>query len=80
MNETRPEAEENTPEPEIDKKIREWIDNATYEELLRRWRSAPAGDPFFQGDAGDYYSAVMKRKRDEVGPAAHTAASKRIGW
>ena len=57
-----------------------WIDNATYEQLLGKWRMAPAGDPMFQGDTGDYYSKVMAQKREDVGPAAHVAASKSIGW
>ena len=43
---------------------KKWIDNASYEELLERWRFAPVGvsNPLFQGDTGDYYSAVMKEK------------------
>ena len=24
-----------------------WIDNASYEELLRKWRFTPSGDPIF---------------------------------
>ena len=59
---------------------REWIDNATYTQLLGRWRMAPIGDAMFQGGTGDYYAEVMKRKREEVGPGAHVAASKAIGW
>lgn len=57
-----------------------WIDNATYEQLLSKWRFAPAGDPFFQGDVGDYYKAKMSERREEIGPDASAAASKRIGW
>jgi hypothetical protein len=59
---------------------REWIDNASYEELLRRWRHAPIGDPMFQGEAGKYYSEVMARRKAEGGQAAAVAASKRVGW
>jgi len=59
---------------------KEWIDNASYEALLRRWRFAPVGDPMLQGDTGDYYSKVMSQRRAEVGDEEHTAASKRIGW
>lgn len=57
-----------------------WIDNASYEELLRRWRFAPVGDPMFQGAAGDYYQAKMLKKRREIGDKEHTRASKNIGW
>lgn len=40
-----------------------WIDNASYDQLLEKWRFAPVGDPFFQGDTGEYYSDVMRQKR-----------------
>lgn len=54
------------------------IDGLSYEELLERWRFAPAGDPWFQGETGDYWSKRMKDLKeagcDTVG------ASKRVGW
>jgi hypothetical protein len=27
--------------------IKQWIDNATFEELLEKWRNAPVGSPWF---------------------------------
>lgn len=60
--------------------MKAWIDNASYESLLKKWRFAPAGDEFFQGEIGNYYSTVMFRKRDEVGNSEHVRASKSIGW
>ena len=60
--------------------MKAWIDGATYEQLLRRWRFAAAGDPFFQGDVGVYYKEAMAEKRVQVGNAEHVAASKSIGW
>ena len=57
-----------------------WIDNATYEQLLSRWRFAPVGDPFFTGEIGGYYTKVMAEKRARVGVAGHVEASKKIGW
>lgn len=63
-----------------EKEMKKWIDNATYNELLFRWRTAPAGDPFFQGEIGDYYAEVMKKKREQIGDAEHVRASKSIGW
>lgn len=60
--------------------MKEWIDNALYEELLRKWRFAPSGNPFFIGEVGSYYSKKMAEKRKEVGEAAHITASKSIGW
>lgn len=59
---------------------RKWIDGASYEQLLRRWRFAPLGDPMFAGDTGDYYGEVMAAKHKNVGDGEHVATSKRIGW
>jgi len=63
----------------IIKQMKEWIDNASYRELLRRWRFSPAGDPFFRNDTeiGDYYSKVMNEKKKHVNAVA---VSKRVGW
>lgn len=57
-----------------------WIDGASYEDLLRKWRFVAPGDPFFQGDTGEYYQEMLVAKRSQIGNAAHVAASKRIGW
>ena len=62
------------------KERKKWIDNASYEDLLRKWRFAPAGSPFFQGEVGQYFVLIMGKKRKEVGDAEHTRASKAIGW
>lgn len=61
-----------------DQERKEWIDSASYEELLRRWRHAPVGDPMFQGEVGNHYKDVMHRRRDEE-PDGGVGASKRIG-
>lgn len=58
----------------------EWIDNATYDQLLSRWRFSPIGSPFFSGKVGVHFTEVMRKRETEVGDAEHTAASKRIGW
>ena len=63
-----------------EKQMKEWIDNARYEQLLSKWRFAPVGNPFFQGELGDYYSNKMAEKREEVGHAESVRASKSIGW
>ena len=55
------------------------IDEMTYEQLLRRWRFSPSGDPWFQGETGEYWSKRMKELRQK-NPSGHVAASKRIGW
>lgn len=58
--------------------MKEWIDNASYEDLLRRWRNAPAGDPYFQGEMGGYYREVLAKRRSQESDSG-VGASKRIG-
>lgn len=55
------------------------IDNLTYEQLLSRWRFAPIGDPWFQGETGDYWGERMSELRS-ADNAQHVRASKKIGW
>lgn len=56
------------------------IDNMEYEELLRLWRNAPVGHPYFQGEVGDYYAKKMSEGRKTIGESGHVAASKSVGW
>lgn len=60
--------------------MKKWIDNASYEALLSKWRSAPVGDPYFIDEIGIYYEDVLSRKRTEVGHDEAVRASKNIGW
>lgn len=59
---------------------KKWIDETSYEELLRKWRFAPSSDPLFHGEAGMYYQQVLDRKRKEIGVDEHVRISKLIGW
>lgn len=52
------------------------IDDMSYEGLLRQWRFAPAGDPWFQGETGQYWGKRMAELRDTVD---HVAISKKLG-
>jgi len=54
------------------------IDKMDYEGLLHRWRNAPIGDPWFQGETGEYWGKRMKELREQG--ANHVQASKNIGW
>jgi hypothetical protein len=56
-----------------------WIDGASLEQLLSKWRFAPSGDPLLQGEVGEHFSKTMFAKRD-ADNAAWVAASKSIGW
>jgi hypothetical protein len=60
--------------------LKKWIDDAPYDELLRKWRFAPSGDPLFMGEVGEHFREVMFRKKRELGDVEAVAASKRIGW
>lgn len=55
-----------------------WIDNASYEKLLRKWRFAPVGDSFFTGETGSYYAEKMNQKRRELDPEEQVRISKDI--
>lgn len=59
---------------------KKWIDEATYEQMLERWRHAPAGDPIFTGEAGVYFQVVMRGKKDALSFGQRVAASKAVGW
>lgn len=63
-----------------DKERIKWIDNASYQELLRKNRFDPSGSPWFAGSVGDHFLKVMKTRKEEVGHDAAVAASKTIGW
>ncbi len=62
------------------KKLKEQIDSECYELLLRRWRFAPAGSPFLQGEVGDYYAKVMAGKAAATKADERVRISKSIGW
>lgn len=58
-----------------------WIDNASYEELLRKWRFTPSGDPMFTDEPTySHFTTMMRKRRDELGPEGAAAASKAVGW
>jgi hypothetical protein len=63
---------------DLTKKNKEYIDSLSYEELLSRWRFAPIGDEWFQGETGIYWQQRMKELIAQG--SDHVAASKRIGW
>ena len=57
------------------------IDEMSYEGLLGHWRFAPVGDPWFQGETGQYWKDRMRELRQQPGgQERHVSASKTIGW
>lgn len=64
----------------VDPKVKEQIDRMDYEEMLRKWRFAPVGDPMLAAENDEYFAQVMQEKRKAAGESAHVSASKNIGW
>ena len=58
---------------------RAFIDGLDCEQLLRRWRFAPVGDDWFQGETGEYWRERLAYCRAQT-PILFVEASKRIGW
>jgi phage terminase large subunit-like protein len=56
-----------------------WIATASYEQLLRRWRSDPVGSPWFQGEVAKRFEERMVELRN-ANPDEAVRASKSIGW
>lgn len=59
---------------------KDWIDNASYEQLLHKWRFAPVEDSMFTFETGKYYAQVMGEKKKQISNSEHVKASKSIGW
>ncbi len=55
------------------------IDSMSHRALLSRWRNAPVGDTWFQGETGKYWSKRMAKLRGKD-PGGAVADSKSIGW
>jgi hypothetical protein len=64
---------------DLTKENKTHIDSLSYVALLSRWRFAPVGDPWFQGETADYWRDRMAALRDRD-PGMHVETSKRIGW
>jgi len=57
------------------------IDEKSYIDLLSHWRFAPVGDPWFQGETGEYWKKRMQELRAQPGgQEIHVKASKDLGW
>lgn len=61
----------------MNEQTKRWIDNASYQDLLSKWRFASLDDPIFQVETVDYYVKVMSEKKKS---ADHVQTSKNIGW
>jgi len=61
-----------------EQEMKDWIDKASLVELLQKWRFAPSGDPFMQGEVGTHFSNTMFALRDKDNDA-WVSASKQVG-
>ena len=55
------------------------IDSLDVYQLLYKNRFAPCGDPWFQGETGEYWMKRLDIARNE-NPDAFVLASKHMGW
>ena len=55
------------------------IDAMSHYGLLQDWRFSPAGNPWFQGETGEYWGKRMAEKRNE-NPGQAVQNSKDMGW
>jgi len=56
--------------------LKQQIDAMSHYDLCRRWRFLQAGDPFFQGEVGRYFSDKLFKEKGGFTPEI----SKQIGW
>lgn len=57
-----------------------WIEQASYEDMLRKVRFDPIGSPWFIGSIWELFMVEMNKKKRALPDGAAVAASKRIGW
>lgn len=58
-----------------------WIEQASYEDLLRKWRREPLGSPWFADEkVFRVFNTAMHKKKAELSPEQQVQASKNIGW
>ena len=57
-----------------------WIINASYYELLKRWRFAEGRDDIFHNASGLYYTKIMNEKQNALSHSECVRISKLIGW
>lgn len=55
------------------------IDAMSHYQLLETWRFSPTGNPWMQGETGEYWGKRMAELRD-ADPSAAVRNSKDIGW
>ena len=44
-------------------RLKKWIDNASYDQLLYKWRYAPSDDPIFDSEIKEYYRKILFERK-----------------
>lgn len=50
---------------DLTQELKDWIDAATYQQLLSRWHKEPIDSELLMGESGGYYARAMKEKRPD---------------
>lgn len=58
----------------------DFVETASYEDLLRLWRFEPIGSPYFVPGIYEHVVETMKQKGEELTPVERAQISKDIGW
>ena len=59
---------------------RDWIDNASYEELLTKLRQEPIGSSWLSDTTGTYLAMKLAVKRHELSVGERTEIAKRVAY
>jgi len=64
----------------LDIKTKATIDAMSYFDMLKKYRFAEVGNPWFVGDVGTYFMTTMNRKKMAMTENERVAVSKAVGW
>jgi len=56
------------------------VERMEYEEMVRKLRFAPVGDPMFLGTVGDAFGRRLRVFEDKLSHDYRVAVSKEVGW
>lgn len=65
---------------ETDQMRLDWIAQADYESLLRKWRFEQPGSSWFKGPVGEAYRKAMFKHRTTLSITDAMEISTRVGW
>jgi len=51
---------------ELTERNKKHIDNMNYEELLSKWRCAPIGSHWFEGETGEYWEKRIRLASENI--------------